>query len=722
MPSRRKLHRGSPPIAVRWLAFLGRLFATTLVLVLVSAGPMAAADAETAERIDALRAEIAHHDELYFKQAAPEISDVAYDQLKRELAALERAHPELAGADGGVAIGDDRSGRFPTFRHRQRMLSLAKSYTEAELRAFATRVSRQLGRKEVTYVIEPKFDGVAISVTFENGRLVRAVTRGNGDEGDAVTANVLAIRGLPRQLRPTSPEGTNNPIPGLIELRGEIYVGFAEFNRINREREAAGATLFANPRNLAAGTLQQADPAVVASRRLEIVFYGHGACEPAATCPASQSDLLRQLRAWGLPTVENPRRATDADGMCQAVRAVGQERGRYAFPTDGAVVKLDDAAAQRELGEARNAPLWAVAFKFAPDEVETRLRAIDWQVGRTGVITPVAELEPVQLGGSTVSRASLHNAREVVRRDIRVGDFVIVEKAGEIVPAITGINLTRRSPASARYVLPMTCPECRTALLPLADGAAALRCTNEDCPAQVRRRLEHFVSADGMDIPGLGPAAIDKLVQSGVVRSPADLFRLRRPDLLASGVASGERADRLLADIAHSRRAELWRVLNALGIPRVGETTARTLALRVGSLERLARWPGSEGGMGRAAPGSGRDGIDALDEYLRIPAHRALVQSLAQLGIGRAEPHQAGAVSRTVAGKVFVLTGTLPHLSRREATEKIEQAGGKVATGVLRQTDYVVFGDGSGAKLDAARKLGVAEIDEEALLRMLAGE
>ncbi|HTL68976.1 MAG TPA: NAD-dependent DNA ligase LigA [Lacunisphaera sp.] len=598
---------------------------------------------EAAERIGALRAEIARHDQLYFKKAAPEISDHAYDQLKRELAALEREHPELAGAGGGPAMGDDRSGRFATFPHRQRMLSLAKSYTETELRAFVARVSRQLGRKDVAYVVEPKFDGVAISVTFQDGRLIRAVTRGNGDEGDDVSANVLAIRGLPRQLRPISAEGAKNPIPGLIELRGEIFIGWAEFSRINREREAAGASLFANPRNLAAGTLQQTDPAMAAARRLEIVFYGHGDCEPAAACPGSQMELLRQLRAWGLPTVEHPRRVTDADAMWRAVRTVGQERARYDFPTDGAVVKVDDTAVRRELGETRDAPLWAMAFKFAPDEVETQLRAIAWQVGRTGVLTPVAELAPVELGGSTVSRASLHNAREIMRRDIRLGDFVVVEKAGEIVPAITGVDLKRRSPAALRYVLPTACPECGRALRPLA-GGASLRCAYEDCPAQVRRRLEHFVSAGAMDIAGLGAVAIDKLVKAGLVRTPADLYHLRPSDLQKSGVASGQAADRLLAEIERSKRTDLGRVLYALGIPRVGEMTARAMASHLKSLDDLARWRASERAIGTAAPPAslGLEVISAVDEYLRVPAHRALVQSLVQLGLGHSDSRPPG--------------------------------------------------------------------------------
>ena len=598
--------------------------------------------AEAAERIDALRAQIAHHDELYFKKAAPVISDADYDRLKRELAEREQARPELAG--GGVAMGDDRSGLFPSYRHRQRMLSLNKSYTEAELRAFDARLVRQLGTKELEYVVEPKFDGLAISVTYEKGRLVRAVTRGNGDEGDDVTANVLAIRTLPRVLQARTAEGAPNPILNLIELRGEIYLGFAEFARINREREGAGETTFANPRNLAAGTLKQTDSAVTAGRRLEIVFYGHGACEPAGDCPASQQALLRQLHAWGLPTVELPRVVKGADAMWQAVQATGREREAYPFPTDGAVVKLNDGALQRRLGETRQAPLWAIAFKFTPDRVETRLQAITLQIGRTGVLTPVAELEPVKLGGSTVARASLYNRSEIARRDIRVGDFVYVEKAGEIIPAITGVNLSRRTGEPSPYAFPAACPVCQTALVQLK-GGVALRCPNAACPAQVKRRVEHFASDAGVNIPGLGPALIDRLVDQGWVKNVADLYRLRREDLLALGPNVEKSTDRLLAAIETSKHAELWRVINGLGIPRVGEMTARDLARCFGGLDALARaerrdFP-PDGG-----PRLGEATVSSILAHFAQPENRAIVAALLDSGVHPWAPKIEAAGSR----------------------------------------------------------------------------
>jgi DNA ligase (NAD+) len=701
--------------SIRWLAFVGRLF-----LVVWSTGWLVGAEertapasaAEATERADALRAEIAHHDELYFKKAAPEISDYEYDRLKRELAALEKSHPELAR--DGVVVGDDRSGLFPAYRHHQRMLSLGKSYSESELRAFDARLTRQLGAQTLEYVVEPKFDGLAISVTYEHGRLVRAVTRGNGDEGDEVTANVLTIRALPRTLRAKTAEGTANPLPDLIELRGEVYVGFAEFARINRERENAGETAFANPRNLAAGTLKQTDSTVTAGRRLEIVFYGHGACEPGAAGPHSQTDLLQQLHAWGLPTVEHPRLVQGPDAMWQAVQAIGRERAGYPFPTDGAVVKLNDGAQQRQLGETSQAPLWAMAFKFAPDQAGTRLKAITWQIGRTGVLTPVAELEPVRLGGSTVARATLHNRDEIARRDLRVGDYVFVEKAGEIIPAITGVDLSRRTAESAPCAFPTACPECRTALVQLP-GGAAVRCPNSVCPAQVKRRIEHFASAEGVNISGLGPALSGKLVDKGWVRNVADLYRLRREDLLTLGTKVEKSTDRLLAEIEKSKRAELWRFINGMGIPQIGEATARDLAKQFGGLEALARAERKD------FPSAARSGgaVQSLLSYLAQPENRAIVQALLDAGVRPSLVEGRVAEKGTIAGKVFVLTGTLPNLTRAQATEKIVSAGGAVASSVTRKTDYVVAGEDSGAKLEAARSLGVPVIGEAELLQML---
>ncbi len=544
--------------------------------------------AQAAERIDALRTEIAYHDELYFKKSAPVISDGAYDQLKRELAALEQAFPSVAkdGENPSSEVGDDRVGAFATYRHRVRMLSLSKSYSESEVRAFDARLTKQLGRSELDYVAEPKFDGLAISVTFEKGKLVRAVTRGNGDEGDDVTANLLTIRTLPRILRSESTDGTTNPIPDVIELRGEVYLSFAEFDRINRERESAGEPPFAIPRNLAAGTLKQLDPNDVAKRRLEIVFYGVGACEPIKTKPASQLELLRQLHAWGLPTIENPRPARGADEAWKAVQAVGRERPKLGFPIDGAVIKLNDVSLQDQLGVTTQAPLWAMAYKFVPERVVAQIRAITLQIGRTGVLTPVAELAPVKIGGSNVARVSLFNRDEIARRDIRVGDYVYVEKAGEIIPAIASVDRAKRTPAIKPFVFPLVCPACNAALVQ-APGEAVTRCRNRNCPVQIEKRVEYFVSKSCVGISGLGPVTVGKLVAKGTVKNIADLYSLRREELLAVG-GGAKSADRILASIEQSKGVERARFITGLGIPQVGEVAARALARHFGDLAALA--------------------------------------------------------------------------------------------------------------------------------------
>jgi DNA ligase (NAD+) len=581
------------------------------------------------ERISWLHAEIARHDGLYFKKAAPEISDAAYDALKRELVALEQVYPEFAQSS---AVGDDRSGGFPTYRHRVRMLSLDKCYTEGELGAFSERLAKRLGRAELVYVVEPKYDGLAISVTYENGKLVRAVTRGNGGEGDDVTANARTIRSLPQELHPTAPDDLSNPIPKIVELRGEAFVSFAEFARINREQEEEGRDPFANPRNLAAGTLKLSDPAEVAQRKLEIVFYGWGVWEPEMKKPASQQALHAQILAWGLPGVKHVKVARGAGELWTAVQAIGRERSNLGFPTDGVVVKLDDAELWRTLGANDEAPRWATAFKFTAERVRTQVRAITLQVGRTGVLTPVAELEPVELGGSKIARASLHSCAWIAQRDIRIGDTIFLEKAGEIIPQIAGVDIAARLAVSESYEFPSECPECHAALESLEEEAA-VRCPNYACDAQVRRRVEHFASKSCVDIDGLGPAMVEKLVAKGWVKDVADLYRLRREDLLTLGENVEKSTDGLLAAIERSKRAELWRFINGLGIPRVGAAKAKQLAGATGSLEIFVAL--------RA-----RDSIAAIDsaaaesvvEYLKAPRNRMLVEHLIQLGVKPVKP------------------------------------------------------------------------------------
>jgi DNA ligase (NAD+) len=537
-------------------------------------------------RIAALRTEIAHHDALYFRHASPEISDAAYDALKRELTALEREHPAEAAAVAPLpALGDDHSDGFARVPHRAPMLGLAKSYTETELRAWHAGIAARAGCNDFPVVIEPKVDGLAFSTTYERGELVRVLTRGNGASGDDVTAVARTIRSLPARLAARAPDGTANAIPELIELRGEVFVSWAEFARLNREREAEGEEPFAHPRNLAAGTLKQLDPDEAAARGLDVVFYNWGACVPATLAPTSQRSFHEQARRWKLPVIDHVRVATSADALWLAVQSLGRERGKIAYPIDGAVAKVDAVALRTQLGESDAAPRWALAYKFAAERVTTQLRAITIQVGRSGRLTPVAELEPVALAGSSVSRATLHNPAAIAQLDLRLGDAVVLEKAGEIIPQVVEVDLARRAEGSAPYVFPANCPECGTPAV-FSDGRTEARCPNEYCAAKVRARIEHF--ATSVEIKGLGPATVATLVERGLVRDPSDLYRLRREQLVALPKIGEKKAGALRNTIELSKRAELWRVIAGLGIPRVGSSTAKQLAAKYGTLGKLA--------------------------------------------------------------------------------------------------------------------------------------
>ncbi len=566
---------------------------------------------EARERVTALRTEIARHDALYFKKAAPEITDAQYDALKRELAALVGVHAELAT---GASVGDDRVEGLPKHRHRQRMLGLDKAYTESEIMAFVAGVTSRAGGEAVVFVIEPKFDGLAVSLTYEQGRLVRAVTRGDGLEGDEVTASLLARSAVARQLK-----AGGVAIPERIELRGEVYMTLAEFNRINREREVAGEEPFAHPRNLAVGTLKADAAALGSMRRLEVVLYGLGACEPESLVPPTQQALWATLRAWDLPLPEQVRVASTAAEVRAAVQALGAARRELAFPIDGAVVKVDAVALQRKLGESETAPRWAVAYKFPPESASTRVTGITWQSGRTGLLSPVAELEAVKVGGATIRRASLHNRQEILRKDIRIGDHVFIERAGEIIPVITGVDQTRRLPGAAVYEPPAQCPACGTALL--VEGPT-LRCPHYGCRAQVQRRLEHFVADGAADIAGLGKALLAQLVERRWVARPADLYSLTREQIGA--VTPAKNAEKLFAAIRESRSRERWRMVLGLGVPDVGPAAAKAVARHFPDLAAWAAAGPDDYGTSGVSEAARRGSL----EFFADPARRADVLAL----------------------------------------------------------------------------------------------
>ena len=678
--------------------------------------------AEAQKRIAELRTEVAHHDELYYHRAKPEIADFDYDRLKGELAALERQFPAVAAAVGAdtptARVGDDRTEGFARIKHRQAMTTLDNTYDEAELREFHARLAKALGTDDLAYTIEPKIDGVAISLTYERGRLTRAVTRGDGEEGDEVTANVRTLRGLPQALR-------GQPVPEVIEIRGEIFLGDEEFRRINQLQEEAGEEPYANPRNLAAGTLKQLDAKVVASRRLEVVVYGLGHCEPAVV--ESQSAFHDQLKAWDLPVVEPFFAGRGVEAVWAAIQEIDQRRRGLAYGTDGAVVKLDAFEQQRHPkigyrgmtadGQAEAArklsPRWACAYKFAPDRAETRVRDITIQVGRTGALTPVAELEPVFLAGSTVKRATLHNADEIARKDVRVGDAVLVEKAGEIIPAVVAVLLEKRPAHSAPYEFPKKCPACHTVAV-RGEGEVVWRCPNPICPEKIRRRIEHFASKGGVDIEGLGEEMVALLLEKKLIATIPDVYRLRLEDLLPLKKSGEVWAGNLIAAVEASRRADLWRVIFGLGIPQVGAASAKDLARTFRSLEALAR--ASVADLLRIG-GFGEKTAAAVRSWFGEEANRALLRDLQEAGLAPTPP---AAASSALAGKTFVLTGTLPTLSREDATAQIESAGGKVSGSVSKKTHYVLAGEEAGSKLEKARALGVPVIDEAEFRRLVA--
>ena len=669
------------------------------------------------QRITALREEIALHDELYYRRAQPKIADYDYDLRKRELADLEAQFPLFASAATPTErVGDDRSEGFVTYRHRQRMQSLDNTYSEAELRAFHQRLVKIFGREDLAYVVEPKIDGLAVSVTYEHGKLVRAVTRGNGEEGDDITANARTIHSLPAELKPSKP----HPVPAIIEIRGEIFLTLAEFQRINQEREEAGEPLYANPRNLASGTIKQLDPKLVAQRKLEIVLYGVGYCEPAVA--DSQSQFHQHVKHWGLPTVERTWRAIGADEIWAAVGELDKLRHSFAYGTDGVVVKLDSFSQQREAGATSKAPRWAIAYKFEPERAETRINAISIQVGRTGVLTPVAELEPVALSGSTVARATLHNKDEIARKDIRVGDYVLVEKAGEVIPAVIEVNLKRRSPECVAYRFPDQCPICGTSAIQLEEEVA-MRCPNVNCPAQVRRRLQHFASKACLDIDGLGEAMVEELVTRGWVQELPDIYRLRREDLLTLGKNVEKSSDKLLAAIETSKGCELWRLIHGLGIPHVGVAAAKDLANHFRGIEGLleATIDSFLANKASVIEGIGGTMADAIIGYFNEPRNRAMVAGLRAAGVRPLAPVKAEGGSTVLAGKTFVLTGTLPTMSREQAAARIEAAAGKVSSTVSKKTSYVLAGADAGSKLEKAQSLGVPIVDEAEFLKMLEG-
>jgi DNA ligase (NAD+) len=649
------------------------------------------------QRYAKLLAEVRRHDRLYYLEARPEISDAAYDRLYRELQDFEKAHPDLADENSPTQkVGGAPLDSFRTLRHAVPMQSLNNTYSEEELGDFLDRVAKNLHGQTAEFAIEPKVDGVAVTVRYQNGRLVQGLTRGDGEKGDDITENLKTIRNLPLFV-----EG----LPKVIEFRGEVYLPESAFAALNRSRGKAGEPLFANPRNAAAGTLKLLDSREVAKRPLAVVFYGLGEVVGAKT--ESQVELHRQIGQWGLPGHRWFRHVKGAEEVLAAVRELDKHRAKFPFATDGAVLKVSRFDQQKILGSTDKAPRWAIAYKYAPEQAETRLHAITFQVGRTGVITPVAELDPVQLSGSTVSRATLHNFEEIARKDIRVGDFVTVEKAGEIIPAVVSVNLKKRPKDSQPIHPPKSCPVCDG---PLRKEEVFLRCTSRDCIGQLKRRLQHFAHRGAMDIEGMGEAMVGQLIDAGLVQHLGQIYDLTAAQLAGLERMGEKSAANLIEGIEASKRRPLGRLIFGLGIPQVGAVLAEALARHFPSLGKLEA---AEVEDLVQVKDVGRKVAEEIVAFFREPSSRRLLQDLKKAGCNfHALPEELAVRGGVFTGKKFVITGTLS-APREDFTRRIQSLGGSVSGSVSAKTDYLLAGEEAGSKLEKAQALGVRTLTEK---------
>jgi DNA ligase (NAD+) len=688
------------------------------------------------QRIADLRRQIRHHEHRYYVEDAPEISDGEFDALMRELAALETAHPDLATDDSPTRrVGGTVAEGFDEVAHAEPMLSLDNAYAADELRAFDERVRKGLAEggespAQVPYVAELKIDGLSIAVRYKDGRYVRGATRGDGARGEDVTANVRTIRAVPLTL--TEDAGTPS---GSIEVRGEVYLARSTFTRLNEAREDAGEPAYANPRNAAAGAIRQLDPALVAARGLRAYFYQLvlPGGSPDAAGPATHADTLAALRAWGLPVEPHWERCDGVDAVLAYCDRWRDARRTLDFETDGVVVKVDEVALRRRLGATSKFPRWAIAVKFPAEQKTTRLVAIRVNVGRTGAVTPYAVLEPVVLAGTTVSMATLHNAEDVARKDVREGDLVRVEKGGDIIPKVLGPVLEERPAGAAAWVMPDTCPACGSRLHRPEDEVV-WRCENTSCPAKLRRSLQHFASRGAMNIEGLGEALVSQLLEGDtpLVRDVADLYALTVEQIASLTSTStrkdgreiarrvGEKhAEKVLAELTRSRSNPLWRLLFGLGLRHVGERAAQVLAGTFGSTAALQA---ATREALKATHEIGPIVAESVRTWFDEPHNQALLARLGEAGVRlEATPEERAGATATgpLTGRTYVITGTLEGMTREEATAALEQRGARVAKSVSKKTTAVVVGAEAGSKADKARELGLAILDEAALVALL---
>ena len=672
--------------------------------------------AETvAQRVAKLREELNRHNYLYYVLAQPEISDQEFDRLMRELAELEEKHPELKSPDSPtVRVGGQPIEGFVSVRHAVPMMSIDNTYNEGDVRAFDERVRKLLGSEPVSYVLEPKVDGVASSLRYEKGALVLAATRGDGTTGDDITAQARTINSIPLQLH------DDGKLPAVLEVRGEIFMANADFQRINKEREKEGLEIFKNPRNLTTGTLKQLDPKITAQRRLRFVSHGLGQVEPLPT--ESYWQWIKLLKGWRLPTNEETTQAKDINEAIAVIEKFEEIRGKLAYQTDGMVLKVDDFKQRDRLGATSKSPRWVMAYKYAAEQVQTVLREVDWQVGKGGTLTPVARLEPVFVAGSTVSNATLHNIDQIRKLDLHIGDTIVLEKAGEVIPYVRQAVPEKRPKGAKAVEPPAKCPSCGAKVEKEAD-TPYIRCINPDCPAQFRERLKWFCGRKQMDLENIGDKLVEQLVDNGLVKTFADLYRLTKESLLDLERLGEKSAQNILEAVELSRKNGLDRLLAGIGLPHVGNRVAYVLASNFGALDALEKAsPEQLSSVNEIGPAI----AESVHHFFHNKAGQHAIAELKSVGIDpKMEVKKPEAAAELpLAGQTIVVTGTLPTLGRTEIEEMIVKLGGKASGSVSKKTSFLVAGESAGSKLDKAQELGIPVLTEEEFLAKVeeAGE
>lgn len=654
---------------------------------------------EVRRQVEELRQQIEKHNYHYYVEDNPQITDEQYDKLMRQLISLEEKYPELITPDSpSQRVGGEVQKGFTPVKHLEAMLSLNNAFSEGELRDFDRRVRTALGNQPVEYAVEMKIDGLAISLLYENGVLVRGATRGDGETGEDITQNLKTVGSIPLRLRENVP---------LLEVRGEAYMSKEAFAKLNAAREENGEPLFANPRNAAAGSLRQLDPKVTAGRQLNTFIYAIGRVEGHQI--QSHTAGLAWLKKLGFRVNPEVKSFNSIDSVIEYIRTWQEKRFQLPYPIDGIVVKVNDLAQQRQLGATAKSPRWAIAFKFPAEKAITKVEDIKITVGRTGVLTPTAYLKPITVAGSTVSRAVLHNADIIKKKDIRIGDTVVVHKAGDVIPEIVEVLPDKRSGQEKAFVFPQECPECGTAVV-RSEGEVAYRCPNVNCPARNRENIFHFVSRGAMDVEGLGPAVVTQLLKGGLIRDAADIYSLKYEDLIRLDRFGPKSATNLLNSIEASKKRPLSRLIFALGIRHVGQTAAKKLSEHFPSLQALA---GADEGALLSIPEVGPKMAESIVQWFKQPENIKLINKLKAAGVNMESSEALMPKSGKLAGKTFVLTGTLQQFKREQAKALIEELGGKVASSVSKKTSYVVVGENPGSKYEKALQLGVEILDEE---------